>query len=146
MLSSGDAPPISRSVWKRLLTDMEHPLLRDNDTEYHAVPIHGGMAVWREDISQLNRLQREIQDVQTRLEAANALLREEGEVKKRLLMAETSRQLFEQLDRDMERRVEALAHLIGRRLPILPCACATSSADAICSSWFVRENSSSETS
>lgn len=112
MLSSGDAPPISRSVWKRLLTDMEHPLLRDNDTEYHAVPIHGGMAVWREDISQLNRLQREIQDVQTRLEAANALLREEGEVKKRLLMAETSRQLFEQLDLDMERRVEALAHLI----------------------------------
>lgn len=95
-----------------LLTDMEHPLLRDNDTQLHAVAIHGGMAVWQEDLSQLNRLRKEIQDVQARLEAANALLREEGEVKRRLMTAEANRALFEQLDRDMEQRVSSLAGLI----------------------------------
>lgn len=112
VLSSHGARPVSRSVWKRLLMDMDHPLLRDKDTQFHAVSIHGGMAVWQEDISQLNRLRREIQDVQARLEAANALLREEGEVKKRLLTAETNRTLFEHLDHDMERRILSLTELI----------------------------------
>ena len=111
-LSSRGAAPVSRSVWKRLLTDMEHPLLRDKDTQLHAVAIHGGMAVWQEDLSQLNRLRQEIQAVQARLEAANALLREEGEVKRRLMSAEANRALFEQLDRDMEQRVSSLAGLI----------------------------------
>lgn len=112
VLASRGVRPVSHSVWKRLRMDMEQPLLRDSNTQFHAVPIHGGMAVWQEDLSQLNRLRREIQDVQVRLEAANALLREEGEVKKRLLTAETNRRLFEQLDRDMERRVASLARLI----------------------------------
>lgn len=111
VLSSRSVRPVSRSVWQKLRMDMEQPLLRDRDTQFRAVPIHGGMAVWQEDISQLNRLRKEIQDVRIRLEAANALLREEGEVKKRLLAAETNRILFEQLDRDMERRIESLVGL-----------------------------------
>ena len=115
VLSSCGAPPISPPIWNRLCMDMAHPLLRDSDTQLHAVPIRGGMAVWQEDLSQINRLRREIQDVQTRLEAANALLREEGEVKKRLLIAETNRALFEQLDRDMERRIASLTQLIEIR-------------------------------
>ena len=112
VLSSRGAFPVSHSFWKRLLTDMKHPLLRDNDTLLHAVAIHGGMAVWQEDLSQLNRMRKEIQNVQTRLEAANSLLREEGEVKKRLLSAETNRVLFEQLDSDMECRIASLVNLI----------------------------------
>lgn len=112
VLSSRGAPPVSRSIWRRISMDMAHPLLRDSDTQLHAVPIHGGMAVWQEDLSQLNRLRREILAVQARLEAVNALLREEGDVKKRLLAAETNRTMFEQLDRDMERRITSLVHLI----------------------------------
>lgn len=119
VLSSRGAPPVSRSIWRRISMDMAHPLLRDSDTQLHAVPIHGGMAVWQEDLSQLNRLRREIQAVQARLEAANALLREESEVKKRLLAAETNRAMFEQLDRDMERRIQTLGRLI-ETLPETP--------------------------
>ena len=53
--------------------------------------------------------------MQIRLEAANALLREEGEVKKRLLAAETNRALFEQLDQDMERRITSHHwHILSR--------------------------------
>ena len=112
VLSSPGARPISRSVWQRLRTDIHQPLLRDRDTQFHAVSVRSGMAVWQEDLSQLNQLRKEIQDVQIRLETANALLREEGEVKKRLLAVETNRALFEQLDQDMERRITSLAHLI----------------------------------
>lgn len=112
VMSSCGVRPISQSVWQRLRMDIRQPLLRDRDTQFHAVHIHGGMAVWQEDLSQLNRIREEIRSVQIRLEAANALLREEGEVKKRLLIAETNRALFEQLDRDMERRITSLAHLI----------------------------------
>ena len=112
VLSSPGTRPISRSVWKRLHTDIQQPLLRDRDTQFHAVPIRGGMAVWQEDLSQINRLRGEIQNVQTRLEAANSLLREEGEVKKRLLAAQTNQALFEQLNRDMERRITSLVNLI----------------------------------
>ena len=112
VLSSCGARPVSHSVWQRLLMDMEHPLLRDRDTQFHAVFIRGGMAVWQEDLSQLNRIRKEIQDVQARLEAANVLLREEGEVKKHLMTAETKRSLFEQLDCDMEHRIASLVCLI----------------------------------
>ncbi len=112
VLSSGGVRPVSRSLWMRLLADIQRPLLRDRDTQLHAVSICGGMAVWQEDLSQLNHLKREIQEVQSRLEAANALLREEGEVKKRMLAAETGRELCEQLDRDMERRITVLTGLI----------------------------------
>lgn len=112
VLSSRGVRPISRFIWQRLRTDPEQPLLRDRDTQLHGLPIRSGMAVWQEDLSQLNRLRKEIQDVQARLEAANALLREEGEVKKRLLTAEANRTLFEQLDRDMERRIISLARLM----------------------------------
>ena len=112
ILSSQGVSPVSRSVWKRLLMDINNPLLRDKDTQLHAIPIHGGMAVWQENISVLNRIQNEIQNVQIRLEAANALLLEEEEVKKRLLTAETNRNLFEHLDRDMEHRIASLTNLI----------------------------------
>ena len=112
VLSSPGTRPVSRSVWKRLRTDIKHPLLRDKDTQFHAVSVHGGMAVWQEDLSQINRLYREIQDVQARLEAANSLLREEEEVKKRLLATETAQALFEQLDRDMKSRIASLTLLI----------------------------------
>lgn len=113
VLSSCGAPPVSQSIWKRLLMDIDHPLLRNHDIELHAVPIHGGMAVWQENLSTLNRIRQEIQDVQIRLEAANALLREEEAVKKRLLTVETKRTLFEHLDRDMERRIMSLTNLIS---------------------------------
>lgn len=112
VLSSRSAHPISRSIWKRLLMDMEQPLLRDSNTQLHAIPVRSGMAVWQEDLSRINRLKREIQDVQDRLEAASRLLREEGEIKKRLMTVEANRSLFEQLDRDMEQRVASLTRLI----------------------------------
>ena len=112
VMSSGGVRPISQSVWKRLLMDMDQPLLRDDHTQFHAVSIHGGMAVWQEDFSKLKQLREEIRDVQNRLEAANALLREESEIKKRLLTAETNRALFEQLDRDIECRIASLTRLI----------------------------------
>lgn len=113
VLSSYGAPPVSQSIWKRLLMDIDHPLLRNRDIELHAVLIHGGMAVWQENLSTLNRIRQEIQDVQIRLEAANTLLREEETVKKRLLTVETKRNLFEHLDRDMERRITSLTNLIS---------------------------------
>lgn len=112
VLSSRGASSISDSIWKRLLMDMEHPLLRDNDTQLHAVSIHGGMAVWQENLSELNLIRQEIQNVQTRLGAANALLQEEEEVKKRLLTAETNRNLFEHLYHDLEHRIVSLVQMI----------------------------------
>lgn len=103
---------VSPFVWKRLRMDTKQSLLQDKDTLLHAIPVRNGMAVWQEDLSQINRLRQEIQNVQARLEAANALLREEGEIKKRLLSAETNRTLFEQLDRDMENRIASLVRLV----------------------------------
>lgn len=114
VLSAYGTFPVSHSVWMRMNMDMKQPLLRNSDTLLHAIPIRNGIAVWQEDISQLNRLRNEIQNVQFRLEAANTLLREEGEIKRRLLRAETKRALFEQLDCDMERRITSLVRLIEK--------------------------------
>ena len=60
VLSSCGTVPISPSIWRRMHMDPHKPLLRDSDTQLHAIPVHNGMAVWQEDISQLNRLKKEI--------------------------------------------------------------------------------------
>lgn len=116
MLSSKETSPISRSIWKHLCLDMNRSLLRDNDTLLHAISIHGGMAVWQEDLSALNQIHKEMQDVQERLKAANEILYEEETVKKRLLQAEAKRKLFENLDTDMKSRIVLLADLIENLL------------------------------
>ena len=112
VLSSKGAPPISQSIWKRLQIDMDKPLLRDNDTLLHAISIHGGMAVWQENLVVLNRIRKDIKEIQARLEIANSLLKEEEEVKKRLLKAEANCKLFEHLEHDMESRISALVELV----------------------------------
>ena len=111
--------------------DPHKPLLRDSDTQLHAIPVHNGMAVWQEDISQLNRLKKEIQNVQSRLEAANNLLQEEEEIKKRLMAAETKRDLFEQLNCDIEHRITALSREI-EKLPETGCPKGTTAYIALC--------------
>ena len=62
--------------------DMAHPLLRDSDTSFTRFPIHGGMAVWQEDLSQLNRLRREIRLCRPVWRRPTPLLREEGRCEK----------------------------------------------------------------
>lgn len=112
VLAANGASPIPKSVWRRLRADMSRPLLRDRDTLLHAAPIRGGMVVWQEDISALNRVRQEIQTSSARLEAANALLREESEAKRRLLAAEAKAELYDELEREIPRRVSVLARLI----------------------------------
>ena len=112
VLSAHGASPIPKSVWRRLRADMSRPLLRDRDTLLHAAPIRGGMVVWQEDMTELNRVRQELQTSSARLEAANALLSEEGEAKRRLLAAEAKAALFDELERELPRRVSVLAQLI----------------------------------
>ena len=112
VLAANRATPIPESVWRRLRADMDRALLRDRDTLLHAAPIRGGMVVWQEDISALNHVRQELQTSSTRLEAANALLTEEGEAKRRLLAAEAKAELFDELEREIPRRVSVLARLI----------------------------------
>ena len=112
VLAANGASPIPKSVWRRLRADMSRPLLRDRDTLLHAAPIRGGMVVWQEDVSALNRVRQEIQTSSARLEAANTLLREESEAKRRLLAAEAKAELYDELEREIPRRVSVLARLI----------------------------------
>ncbi len=113
VLSSNKAPAVSHSIWQRLKADINQPLLRDSNTLLHALSIHGGMVVWQEDLSQINHLRENIQATQMRLEAANTLLLEESEVKKKLLATAAKQKLFEQLDQDMEHRLSELATLMN---------------------------------
>lgn len=112
VLAANGASPIPKSVWRRLRADMSRPLLRDRDTLLHAAPIRGGMVVWQEDMTELNRVRQELQTSSARLEAANALLSEEGEAKRRLLAAEAKATLFDELERELPRRVSVLVQLI----------------------------------
>ena len=112
VLAANGASPIPKSVWRRLRADMSRPLLRDRDTLLHATPIRGGMVVWQEDVSALNRVRQEIQTSSALLEAANALLRGEREAKRRLLAAEAKAELYDELEQEIPRRVSVLARLI----------------------------------
>ena len=58
------------------------PAQLDENTLLFAASITGGYVLWQEDVTDLNRLHKEIEDSVSNLEAANAILAEEEAVKR----------------------------------------------------------------
>ena len=92
---------------------------RDEDTLLFGRAIHNGTVVWKEDVGALNRLHQEIRTSVDRLEAANALLRKEGAVRRQKLAAQVKAELFDALEREIEEKTGELTAAI-RALPDAP--------------------------
>ena len=75
--------------------------------------------LWQEDITALKHLGKEIEASVEKLETANALLRQEGEIRRRKLASEVKAQLFSSLEGEIREKTQELSEAI-RELPQSP--------------------------
>ena len=114
-----------QTVWASVLTE-EHteeiidkalglyplPVEQGENKLLYAASITGGYVFWQEDITELNRMHKSIEESMSRLEAANAVLIEEEKIK-RAIDAEYNRTLLmAQLEAEITRHTIRLATMI----------------------------------
>lgn len=117
----GNGQVVLRSTARLSLDDEERvkikdspgPLLRkDGDTLLYRKSIPGGHVLWEEDVTEIQRLRRQLEESALRIEATNALLAREKELKSRNARREEKRRLLSMLEDEISARLEELLVLI----------------------------------
>ena len=84
----------------------------EDDFIAHTNPITGGVVLWQEDISSINKLHKEITASVAMLETANSILMEEERIRRRLESAEAKTSIFTQLETEINKKTAILSGLI----------------------------------
>ena len=112
--STPNIEPYPEETLKQALASSPLPTQMDQNTLVFASDITGGHVLWQEDISDLNRLHREMQDANSKLEAANAVLAEEERLK-RVIAEESNRTaLTTQLEAEIAEHTIKLSDMIEK--------------------------------
>ncbi|MDR1664913.1 MAG: hypothetical protein LBR83_08355 [Clostridiales bacterium] len=90
------------------------PARLDENVLCFASPITGGYAVWREDITGLNRLHKEVAESVAKQEAANRLLAEEEQLKRSIQDEKEKARLSAQLEKEIYSHTLRLNTMIER--------------------------------
>ena len=109
-LSSAFASPVPPGAVQRLLAG-ENPLAQDNDTLLYGDPITGGSVLWQEDIRALNETYRETSALVERLQATNALLRQEAREKNKAAIFATRQQIMDELESELSEKAVQLPRM-----------------------------------
>ena len=70
--------------------DSENAVVREH-------PVSGGKVVWQADVGELRRLNRELEETAGRIEARNAYLSSETQIKKEIAETETRRRIYDEI-------------------------------------------------
>ncbi len=70
-------------------------ILLDTDTELHSVPIQGGYIVWQEDITEINEIIREKQEMERVLREQTELMQQEYEMDSRRIRIQKMNQIYQ---------------------------------------------------
>lgn len=112
-LQSAGADVIPEDIKSELLSGTDSPLLQDDDVLLFADSIPGGTVVWQENISEILKMQKEIQENVIKLKAANKLLLAERENKYRLAAAEEKIRLMDMLSDEIKSHLETMRRMLG---------------------------------
>ncbi|MDR2973608.1 MAG: hypothetical protein LBV00_02675 [Propionibacteriaceae bacterium] len=123
--SSAQAPTLSYAELRELRSRAtKSPLLQGADTLLYAKPIRGGLVVWQEDISKLNRMYEQLSVTTENLRAANAMLSKEKQVRSERLRAQEAERLYSVLDAEIAEKMALLGaqvrSLIEQKAPVSP--------------------------
>ncbi|MDR1687908.1 MAG: ABC transporter substrate-binding protein [Clostridiales bacterium] len=98
---SANAAKFNADVAKSAVKACPAPVMPDENTLIFALPITGGYALWREDITRLNRLHAQMKESVAKLKAANILLAEEEKLKRALQDENEKTRLMTQLEAEI---------------------------------------------
>lgn len=92
--------------------DLSPRAFSKEDSLLFANPIPGGYTIWHEDISQINKLHKDIQSSTQMLTKANAILAEEEKSKRSTAEESVKKQLMEQLEAEIDENTKKLKTMI----------------------------------
>jgi len=105
--------PIDARTWEKLMGGGD-PVQIDEDTLLVKNEISGGYAVWREDVSLINKIRAETAASCAEIEAANALLSREAKERGRDALIKTQVELYTAFEEDVAAYERQLAGLLSR--------------------------------
>lgn len=105
-------------------TNLVHPLFKEPITKFafgetndnmrmSAFPISGGQILWLEDISEMNGLIKELEEVNQRLAEENDLLQAELELKERRIKIDEKIRLQDKITKKIEPQLKQLNHILS---------------------------------
>ena len=112
VLTSVAAEPIGEETWRAFCQNPDEAQLAGEDELLFAGKINGGMVIWREDISSINKLYRGIEASMEQLKMANILLEQEEALRSRLASSQVRTSLFEALENKIRQQSEKLSFML----------------------------------
>ena len=115
VFASDESAPLDAVVWERLI-ESDAPIYTDDNTLLLKHEISGGYAVWRKDITAINKLKNEIEAANCEIEAANVLLSNEAQEKERDTLVKTQVELYAAFEKDIAAHEQRLDEML-RHIP-----------------------------
>ena len=89
----------------------EQPVKRDGII-LHAKPIKAGYVVWQDDVAEINKLTKQLQDAQEQLSRKNALLQAELKLKEQQAQLEEKNHLYNRITEEVAPQIEKIEALL----------------------------------
>lgn len=102
----------STSLDKETMMEAEHGAVVSGDFQLNSVGISGGHVLWRDNISKINELTRELQSVGEQLSGNNDLLRAELELKEKQARVEVQSRIYDRITKEMTKQLDELDLLL----------------------------------
>ncbi|MGN0564853.1 MAG: histidine kinase N-terminal 7TM domain-containing protein [Candidatus Heritagella sp.] len=92
----------------------KEPIMLSDGKRLHNMPIHGGHAIWTEDMSELLSMREKLEDMQEELADRNGLLQLEYEREKGHKVVEEQNRLYDLLQRSTQTQIDKISRLVSR--------------------------------
>jgi len=106
--ASSSAIPLTQDEIRQI---GEQPVHRD-DTILHAKPIRAGLVVWQDDVTEINKLTKQLQDAQQQLGRKNSLLQAELKLKEQQAQLEEKNRLYNRITEEVAQQIEEIETLL----------------------------------
>lgn len=114
-ITDKDGKVIYKSLSAREIDDSDkekaQPILLDENVELYCEKIPGGFTYWQNDISELNEINKKLEEIYSLLEEETELIRLENELKEKQVSIEQRTQLYERINTKTSAQSKKIAHL-----------------------------------
>ncbi len=91
----------------------KHGVMITDTLRLHKVPIRGGHVLWTEDMSPVQQLNTDLQDIADQLSEENLILQKENELRSQKAEYEIENELYDQLNADLQNKIKQIETLIS---------------------------------
>lgn len=135
-ITDKNGEPIYKSKTATDLTEVQYketmPIKLNEDTLLFCEPISGGYSYWQDDISELNRINRELAEIQSQLSEETELIRLENELKEKQLSIVQRTKIYDLIATRTLPQSEKISWLAEQALSSTDTAIRNKNANIIC--------------